>query len=225
MSFNWSYSSIKTFQQCPKKYYHLKVAKDVKDEGSEATIYGQELHKAAEDYIKDDVPLNPQFGFIQDLLDSLKKIPGEKYCELKLGIAVRDGKYVACDFFAKDVWWRGVADLVIINGDTAYSVDYKTSKNAKYADTKQLDLVASAIFTHFPQVKTIKSGLLFVVSKDFIKKDHDAMFRTAYIEHFKFDIERIDTATKTGVWNAVSSPLCGYCPVKTCHNYRERKTR
>jgi hypothetical protein len=223
MSFNWSYSSIKTFQQCPKKYYHLKVAKDVKDEGSQATIYGQELHKAAEDYIQSDTPLPPQFAFIQDLLDSLKKIPGEKHCELKLGIALRDGKYVACDFFAKDVWWRGVADLVIIDGDTAFSVDYKTSKNAKYADTKQLDLIASAIFTHFPQVKTIKSGLLFVVSKDFIKKDHDSMFRTAYIEHFKFDIERIDTATKTGVWNAVSSPLCGYCPVKTCHNYRERR--
>jgi hypothetical protein len=225
MSFNWSYSSIKTFQQCPKKYYHLKVAKDVKDEGSQATIYGQELHKAAENYIQFDTPLPEQFAFMQELLDSLKKIPGEKHCELKLGIALRDGKYVACDFFAKDVWWRGVADLVIINGDTAFSVDYKTSKNAKYADTKQLDLVASAIFTHFPQVKTIKSGLLFVVSKDFIKKDHDAMFRTAYIEHFKFDIERIDTATKTGVWNAVAGPLCGYCPVKTCHNYRERKTK
>jgi hypothetical protein len=225
MSFTWSYSSIKTFQQCPKKYYHLKVAKDVKDEGSEATIYGQELHKAAEDYIKDDVAIPPQFSFMQDLLNSLKKIPGEKHCELKLGIAVRDGKYVPCDFFAKDVWWRGIADLVIINGDTAYSVDYKTSKNAKYADTKQLDLVASALFTHFPQLRTIKSGLLFVVSKDFIKKDHDAMFRTAYIEHFKFDIERIDTATKTGVWNAVAGPLCGYCPVKTCHNYRERKTK
>lgn len=225
MSFNWSYSSIKTFQQCPKKYYHLKVAKDVKDEGSEATIYGQELHKAAEDYIKDDVALPPQFAFMQDLLDSLKKIPGEKHCELKLGIAVRDGKYVPCDFFAKDVWWRGIADLVIINGDTAYSVDYKTSKNAKYADTKQLDLVASALFTHFPKLKTIKSGLLFVISKDLIKKDHSSDFRTAYIEHFKFDIERIDTATKTGVWNAVSGPLCGYCPVKTCHNYKERKTR
>jgi len=157
MSFSWSYSSIKTFQQCPKKYYHLKVAKDVKDEGSEATIYGQELHKAAEDYIKDDVALPPQFAFMQDLLDSLKKIPGEKHCELKLGIAKRDGKYVACDFFEKDVWWRGIADLVIINGDTAYSVDYKTSKNAKYADTKQLDLVASALFTHFPQLRTIKS--------------------------------------------------------------------
>jgi hypothetical protein len=223
MSFSWSYSSIKTFQQCPKKYYHLKVAKDVKDEGSEATIYGQELHKAAEDYIQTDTPLPPQFGFMQELLDSLKKIPGEKHCELKLGIAKRDGKYVACDFFAKDVWWRGIADLVIINGDTAYSVDYKTSKNAKYADTKQLDLVASALFTHFPQLKTIKSGLLFVISKDFIKKDHNSDFRTAYIEHFSFDLMRIETATKTGTWNAVSGPLCGYCPVKTCHNYKERR--
>jgi hypothetical protein len=48
----WSYSSLKTFEQCPKKYYHLRIVKDVKDEGSEATIYGQEVHKAAEEYIK-----------------------------------------------------------------------------------------------------------------------------------------------------------------------------
>ena len=87
MTFNWSYSSIKTFQQCPKKYYHLKVAKDVKDEGSEATIYGQELHKAAEDFIKQGIPLPPQFAFMQEALDALNKIPGEKHCELKLGIA------------------------------------------------------------------------------------------------------------------------------------------
>ena len=223
MSFNWSYSSLKTFQQCPKKYYHLKIAKDVKDEGSEATIYGQELHKAAEDFIKDGTPLPPQFAFMQESLDALNKIPGEKHCELKMGIAKRDGKYVACDFFAKDVWWRGIADLVIINGDTAYSVDYKTSKNAKYADTKQLDLVASALFTHFPQLKTIKSALMFVISKDFIKKEHTSEFKYAYLSHFNFDLMRIETAMKTDVWNAVSSPLCPYCPVKTCHNYKEKR--
>ena len=27
----WSYSSIKTFDQCPKKYFHLKIAKDIQD--------------------------------------------------------------------------------------------------------------------------------------------------------------------------------------------------
>ena len=118
---------------------------------------------------------------------------------------------------------RGVADLVIINGDTAFSVDYKTSKNANYADTKQLDLVAAGIFLHFPKVKVIKSALAFVISKDFIKKEHNFLHKTAYLAQFQFDLERIAKATETGVWNAVSGPLCGWCPVKTCHNYRERR--
>jgi hypothetical protein len=48
----WSYSSIKTFDQCPKKYFHLKVIKDVKDDPGEAAIYGTDAHEAAEHYIK-----------------------------------------------------------------------------------------------------------------------------------------------------------------------------
>jgi hypothetical protein len=55
----WSYSSISTFKQCPKKYYHLKVAKDVKDTSSEAMLYGNQVHKAAEDFIKEGYT-NPQ---------------------------------------------------------------------------------------------------------------------------------------------------------------------
>lgn len=219
----WSYSSLKTFEQCPKKYYHLKVAKDVKDEGSEATLYGQELHKAAEDYVQSNVPIPAKFAFIKPTLDALIKIKGDKYCEYKMGIAVRNSKYVACDFFAKDVWWRGVADLLVISGDTAYSLDYKTSKNAKYADTKQLDLIAAAVFTHFPQVKVIKSGLLFVVSNEFVHKKHEFMFRTSYLETFRPELDRLATAYKVGVWNANSGPLCAYCPVTTCEHIRKRK--
>ena len=40
MTIAWSYSSIKTFDQCPKKYYHLKIAKDVQDGDTTATVYG-----------------------------------------------------------------------------------------------------------------------------------------------------------------------------------------
>ena len=45
----WSYSSIKTFDQCPKKYFHLKVIKDVKDTMGPEAIYGTKAHTAAED--------------------------------------------------------------------------------------------------------------------------------------------------------------------------------
>jgi hypothetical protein len=219
----WSYSSLKTFQQCPKKYYHLKVAKDIKDEGSEATIYGKELHKVAEDYIKDGTPIPPQFAFIQDTVDALKKIPGEKHTEIELGVSNKGGRLNPCGFYDKDAWYRGIADLLIVNGDEGYLVDYKSSKNAKYADLKQLDLLAGAVFAHFPELKTLKSALIFVVSNEFVNKEHSSMHKMAYFEHVRFDLERLETALKTGVWNAVAGPLCGWCPVKTCHNYKERR--
>ena len=37
----WSFSSLKTFQQCPKKYYHTKVAKDVSRVRSVESDHGE----------------------------------------------------------------------------------------------------------------------------------------------------------------------------------------
>jgi hypothetical protein len=218
----WSYSSIKTFDQCPKKYYHLKVAKDVKDTGSDATIYGQEVHKAAEDYIKFGTPIPAKFKFIEPTVAAFNNIPGEKHTELKLGVKKTDAGYEPCGFFDKDVWWRGIADLLIIDRGRGWLVDYKTSKSAKYADTMQLDLLAGAAFLHFPQLQRIKSALAFVVSNEFIKKSHDATQRDTYINTFNPELERLAGAHESGVWNAVTSPLCGWCPVTSCEHYRRR---
>lgn len=222
MNITWSYSSLKTFEQCPKKYYHLKVVKDVKDEGSEATLYGQELHKAAEDYIKEGKAIPPKFSYIQDTVDAIKNIPGEKHCELKLGVRKTDTGYEPCDFFAKDVWWRGIGDVVVVQDELAFSLDYKTSKNAKYADLKQLDILAAALFTHFPQVKKIKSALAFVVSNEFIHKEHFAEMRDSYFAAFEPDLDRLATAQETGVWNTNTGPLCKFCPVVSCEHNRKR---
>jgi hypothetical protein len=218
----WSYSSIKTFDQCPKKYYHLKVLKDVKDEGSDATVYGNEAHKAAEEFIKLGVPLPAKFSYLQKILNSLNAIRGEKHCELELGIAVTDKGYVPCAFSDTGRWWRGIADLLIINGESAFLVDYKTSKNAKYADTKQLDVLAGAVFTHYPQLKKLKSALAFVVSNEFVRKEHTADMAKSYLATFTNELERLAGAEETGVWNAKSSPLCAYCPVTKCEHHRRR---
>lgn len=218
----WSYSSLKTFQQCPKKYYHTRVAKDFKDEDSTATIYGKEVHRVAEEFIRDGTPIPEKYAFIKPVLESLNKIPGTKHCEIQFGLT-EDLK--PCGFFDENVWWRGIADLVVINGEEAYLVDYKTSKNAKYADTKQLDLLAAATFAHYPEVKRIKSALIFVVCNDFVKKHHVIEDASKYVAPFKFDLERLDNAMVTGTWNANSSALCPYCPVKTCQHWKEKRTR
>jgi hypothetical protein len=222
MSLVWSYSSIKTFSQCPKKYFHLRVVKDVKDEGSDATRYGQELHAAAEKYIKDDDPIPPKFSFIKAVLDSVKNIPGQKHCELKLGVRKTATGFEPCGFFDKDVWWRGIGDVVIVNGDTAFSLDYKTSKNSRFADLKQLDVLAAALFTHFPEVKKVRSALAFVVSNEFIHKDHTADMKDTYFATFEPELDRLAAAHETGVWNPNAGPLCKFCPVTTCEHYKKR---
>ena len=219
MQIKWSYSSIKTFAQCPKKYYHLKVAQDVKDSGSAATLYGSEMHKAAEDFISLGTPLPPKFAPMQAFMDAVKNLPGTKYCELKLGVKKDRDTYAACDYDDPDYWWHGIADLVSINGYKAYSMDYKTSKNAKYADIKQLDLIAGAIFLRFPQVMQVKSALAFVVSGEFVKAEHIVTERSNYLKIFDKELDQLAGAFESGVWNANSGPLCKFCPVKTCaHN-------
>ena len=217
----WSYSRVNTFKQCPKKYYHLNVKKDVKDTGSAATRYGGREHRAAEKYIKEGKPLDREYNFMQGTLDVLNKIEGEKHCELRLGVSKEDDGYIPTSFWSKEVWYRGIADLVIIDGDTAFSVDYKTSKSTRYADTKQLDLIAGALFITFPQLKKIKSALSFVVCKGFVTKEHTVDLYKSYINVFDEELERIEVALENNVWNAVDGPLCGFCPVISCeHNRR-----
>lgn len=219
MSIVWSFSSLKTFQQCPKKYYHTKIARDVVEPDTTATLYGKSAHTVAEEYIRDDKPVPPQFAYMQATLDALKQIPGEKLCEVKLGLTKN---LESCDFDAPNVWWHGIADLVVINRETgvAHSVDYKTSKSARYADVKQLDLVACGLFAKFPEIKRVRSALLFVVSKEFVKAEHHAEMMLKYVEKPAQDVARIEAALKNGVWNPVQGPLCKFCSVKQCEYNR-----
>lgn len=219
MSIVWSFSSLKTFQQCPKKYYHTKIAKDVVEPDTTATLYGKSAHTVAEEYIRDGKLVPPQFAYMQEMLDNLKAIPGEKHCEMMLGFT-KDLE--ACEFHAPNVWWHGIADLVVINEEKklAYSVDYKTSKSARYADVKQLDLVATGIFAKFPKIERIKSALLFVVSKEFVKAEHHVEMVPKYVEKPARDVARIEAALENGVWNPVQGPLCRFCSVKQCEYNR-----
>lgn len=215
----WSYSSIKLFEQCPKKYYHLKVLKDVVEPTNEAMDYGTRFHEAAEFYIKDGTPLPKAFKFAKSALDELKTMPGEKLCEYEMALTE---DLEVCDFNSPDRWWRGIADLVIINGEEARILDYKTGKSAKYADTGQLELMALALFKHRPEVKKIKAGLLFVIAKAFIKDSYDYESQDKMWPKWMKEVNRLKFAHQTGVWNSKPSGLCKkHCLVLECqHNGR-----
>jgi len=218
----WSYSSIKTFDQCPKKFYHLKVAKDVMDEAGPEADYGTKVHEAAELYVKDGTPIPEQFAYMRPIVEPIAAAPGTKFTEMKLGVTKTDAGFAPCGFFDKNVWYRGIVDVAVVNGRKAHLLDYKTGKS-KYADTKQLDLMAGALFVHFPEVRVVKSALAFVVANDFMPKTHQRQHLDEYLGVFNVQLDRLEAAQESGVWNAKPSPLCGWCPVNTCEHWRPRR--
>ena len=217
VKYTWSYSSINLFKQCPHKYYRLRIVKDIVEPSAEHLNYGLEVHKAAEDYLGKGTPIPEKYIFIKEQLDKLNLIKGEKLCEYRMGLT---SNLEPCGFFDMDVWWRGVADLIIINSDRAYVIDYKTGKSAKYADTKQLELLSCALFKHFPEVKKVKGGLLFVVANDLVKEnfevDNEGVYWTKWLE----DTQRLEAAIQNNVWNKKPNFSCrSWCSITDCeHN-------
>jgi hypothetical protein len=217
VKYTWSYSSLDLFKQCPHKYYRLRVAKDIVEPESESMRYGKEVHLAAEEFIRDGKPIPEKFAFMRELLEPVRKLNGKHLCEYRLGLT-RDLE--PCEFFGQDVWWRGIPDFLAIDGEDARLLDYKTGKSAKYADTKQLDLLALAIFKHFPEVQRIKAGLLFVVAGDFVKSKYEREEHEKTWVNWITDTNRLEKALELGVWNPKPNFSCkGWCPVKDCiHN-------
>jgi hypothetical protein len=210
----WSFSKIKAFEQCPKQFYHEKILKEYPFVETEATRYGSEFHLAAEEYIRDGKLLPNKFSFAQGTLDSLKTKRGVKLCERKMGVT-EDLK--PCDFYSKDVWFRGIADLLIIDvpAETAWVIDYKTGKSAKYADKGQLELMALAVFAHFPDIKKVKGGLVFVVSKALVKDSYADFDKPKLWEKWLTKYEAMKTAADQNVWNPKPSGLCKrHCPAQ-----------
>lgn len=217
----WSHSSLKDYEGCPRRYNEVKVLKNYPFTDTEATIYGKELHTAAEEYIENGTDLPPQFEFIKDTLDVLKAKPGRKLCEYKMGVT-KDLK--PCGFLDKDVWVRGIADLLIIDDDnlTARVVDYKSGNN-KYPDRDQLKLMALMVFVHFPHIRRVSGALLFVVKNDIAKASYMVGEAEEYWWDYRERVARIEQAHETGVWNPKPTPLCGWCPVKTCEYNKPRR--
>lgn len=222
MSIKWSFSALKSFLTCPRQYQYKYVLKALPDTPkTEAIIYGEEFHSAAELYIRDNKPLPPRFEYAKSILDMLNDIQGAKHCEYKMGLT---SDLNPCEFFDKSVWFRGVADLIVISedGKKAHIVDYKTGANAKYADMGQLELMALSAFKHFPTLEKVKAGLLFVIANAFPKATFDREQESSMWEKWLTKHRQLEQAYKSDVWNPNPSGLCRkHCDVMSCpHNGR-----
>ena len=218
-NFTWSYSGLSLFKQCPRKFYLTRISKDIKEEEQDHLIYGKAVHTAAEEYGRDGKPLPEKYKFIQPYVDTLMRTKGDKYYELKMALTA---DLEPCEFFDPEAWWRGIADFIAVNDGTALLVDYKTGKSARYADTKQLEILSLALFKHFPKVKIVKGALMFVVADKLVESKFYIEREEEYWESWDKDIALLNLCFESDTWNPKSNFSCyRFCPVTDCeHNGR-----
>ena len=215
-----SYSGIKTYETCPLKYQAEKVLKLYPREETDATLYGTQLHEQAELYIKEGRPLDESFKFLQPVMDMLTAMPGTKYPELEMALTEQ---LQPTAFKGDDYWVRGIADLVIVNDDnlTARVFDYKSGGD-RYPDTDQLMLMALMIFEHFPLVRSVSGGLLFVLKNTVVRYKVHRDDKAALWWKWRERVAKLDASLYHDKWQMKPSGLCrAWCAHTPCpHNGR-----
>jgi hypothetical protein len=219
----WTYSQLDSFENCPKKFYHLKVARDVVEPPTVHTEWGTRVHTALEDYVKDGTPLPEGMTQWDGIASKLKALPGEKHTEIQFAI---DANFQPCDW--KGSWSRGIADLLVIYKDKALVADYKTGKRKP---TEQLDLYANYVFHHYPQVNVVTTGFIWLKEKKVDWNSGRPGKQPIYRAEVPFvwaeflpRVRKLESAYERDKWPAKTSGLCkAWCPVLSCEFNGRRK--
>jgi hypothetical protein len=215
-AFAWSYSKLKNYETCPKRSWHLDHAKDIKEEESEQLQYGNTLHKVLAEAISGKAPLPKHFSHLQPWVDKVTAGGNAKILvEQQLAITKDFG---ATDWFGKDAWYRGIADVIKIVGPVAAVLDWKTGKILE--DGVQLALMAACVFAHHPEIQKIRTEFIWlkedaVTRADFSRDDMAKVWAGVLPR-----VQSLEDAVKGANFPPKPGYLCRrYCPVQACpHN-------
>lgn len=211
-----SFSRLSTFEQCEARFDYQYVSKVVQDKSNEASEYGDRVHKVLEAYGRgelDESTLSVEGKQSLEkwgsLVDMVMSKPGEKFFEHKMSVNA-DLKPV--DWFASDVWIRSIADVLVVNGHTAYCLDYKTGKVKD--NPTQLQLFAAMVMWHFPEVMTVKTSFIWLRFDDVTNSVYERRFLSALWGALKPRFDRVQEVIDLGVYKTKPSGLCPWCPAK-----------
>ena len=219
----WSHTSLTQFVNCPEQYHQVKVLKKYPFVETPETKWGNMVHKALEDRLIRKTALPGNMVQYEPLMQDLETLPGTAYGEQQL--AVKRANYQPTTWFAKDVWCRGIIDAMWVYGKTCFAVDYKTGKYK--AESDQLALFAGLIFQHYPEVQNVHTKFLWLqelgTDKQSTRQSFNRNEKFAIWDKFNPTVDRIQEAYEHDVWPKRKSGLCGWCPVKDCENWYQRR--
>lgn len=214
--FSWSYSKLKNYDGCPRRYDEVDLKKNYVEpvEPGGPLDWGNRVHKAMAEALTGN-PLPPEMVDYQLWIDRVLAGPGTLLVEQKYAIT-KDFK--PTQWFAPNVWFRAIGDAVRIDEIVALILDWKTGKVIN--DPIQLMLTAQAIFAHFPDVQKVRSEYVWLQDGCTTHEIFDrSTIHTLWPPIFE-RVTRLEQSTETNNFPPKPSGLCKrHCPVKTCEFY------
>lgn len=206
-----SYSSMKMYQNCPKRYYHQRIAKEVTDEGGEATIYGERLHKFLEERLRDDVELPAEAEAYAPLVHAVLRSVGDGALMVEQEMTL-NRKLKPTGWWDADAWMRSKLDVLVLKGKKAIVLDWKTGK--RRPDFDQLELFALQVFAHHGDVQEVSSGFIWLKDQAIDRNTYNRNNIGELWSNLLNKVSRIERSLRENDWPARPSGLCRFCPAK-----------
>ena len=230
-----SVSSIKTYQDCPKKYWYGYIEKPPIEKKPWVHLeFGSCLHLALEKFhdflMEQPLPSHEYPGLMKKCMEAAIKDfnqellePEYKNMQLIMQSYLNDIKtnglphvlWVEKPFEITigDFYLKGFIDRVDQTGPGAYKVvDYKTTKNPAYLDSFQLLVYAMVLKDELPDLEKI-SGSYTLLKHDCKEKSWE--FTMNDLEKCKEKILKYGhLILREDTWQKKPSKLCDFCDYK-----------
>lgn len=205
----WSYSRYADYHQCPAKFKYKHIDR-LPDPGSPAMQRGNDVHKAAENFIRGKGDATPELAGVREQLEFLRDnfaVPEENW-----GFRV-DWEWIGREgWFGDDVWFRAKTDVrLLYEDDTLLLGDWKTGKKY-FSNEEQIELFALAGYRRFPFVTEVDTRLWYT---DAAPDDNEVqrVYKVKELEKIQSDwTKRVVPMFKDRRFAPTPNDKCGWCP-------------
>src|SRR5262245_6561648 len=216
-NFAWSWSRLKNYRACPKRHYHVDIAKDYKEVEGEALLWGNQFHDVMAKRIERGTPL-PKGMEPHDKWPALMYLLKEQDADIRVELKLAMSKdFQPTEWFDPRTWFRGIVDVLGLapHLKKAVAIDWKTGGAIK-PEMEQLALNAQLLFVHHPDIDEVNTTYHW---SGFLDVPHDIRtYRRADMAPLWAkllpEIGQMEEAARTMTYPPKPSGLCvSWCPV------------
>lgn len=226
--FSWSFTALTNFEGCPRRYAEEKFYCRTVWVDTPQIIWGNRVHKAAEDAVKDKKVTDLEaLAPVQKYVDAFlkqRKLGAEVLAEMEIAL---DRNMKPVSWFAKTAWFRVKLDVTVIkamaSGETQANLyDYKSGKVKD--DPDQLKICAAALSIIRPEISLFIPKFIWTKDQivtgcaEIVKEEIPGIW-----EGILGRVKRMEQAWVSENFPARPSGLCPWCAVYDSCEYAKRR--